>query len=325
MKVYTTGYGGKEPADLLALADSKGIPLLIDIRYVPFSQRRQWSQPALIAAWGDRYCWLKDFGNERHKEGAIQIHDYQRGLVCLKAVAEKTDSCLLFCACWHKAECHRNSLSEYLSKDGFVVKELAWPKIERPEGVYWNREKRREEMDPLAEMEAWAVKHVKRMDDRRTAKLQATRDEFANTERIVLAQMQDGREFVEEEIPTWAALNKLSQLTVRDVLRRLERRKVVEYDWGGTDGHYWHWWVINTKQSTTKKGEQEDASEGTDVGSAVRQDKPKRNRRTGGIDAPDRTDGDSDAATAGDGSGDDGHSRSLSFLAGIGGDNEDTT
>lgn len=283
MKVWTCGYGGKEPQDLLALADSKDIPLLIDIRYVPFSQRRQWSQPSLIAAWGERYAHIKDFGNTRHKEGAIQIADYQRGLKSLTAMSglPGLESVLLFCACWHKSECHRNSLSEYLSKDGFIVKELAWPPVVRPEGVYWNREKRREEMDPLAEMEAWAAKHPEKMDEQHTAKLHATREEFANTERVVIAQMQDGREFVEEEIPTWAALNKLSQLTVRDVLRRLERRKVVEYDWGGTDGHYWHWWVINTKQSTTKKGEQEDASEGTDVGSAVRQDKPKRDRGAG--------------------------------------------
>lgn len=114
-KVYTWGYTGSKPADILAYVDALGA-LLVDIRFSPQSRVPHWSGRALEELVGPaRYTHLKALGNENYRTGGeIGLHDPEAAAVHLAAVVERRPVILL-CACEDWRLCHRAVAAAYLS------------------------------------------------------------------------------------------------------------------------------------------------------------------------------------------------------------------
>ena len=66
--VFTTGYGGKKPDDIMdILVEANAI--LFDIRFSPRSRNPVWSGKQMKAFFGDRYQHVNALGNKNFKSG----------------------------------------------------------------------------------------------------------------------------------------------------------------------------------------------------------------------------------------------------------------
>ena len=74
MIVYATGYKNKTVPQLAEMAERYNADV-VDVRFQPFS-RTPFGSNQLREALGDRYVWLKAWGNALYNKGGYQIHDY---------------------------------------------------------------------------------------------------------------------------------------------------------------------------------------------------------------------------------------------------------
>jgi uncharacterized protein (DUF488 family) len=119
-KVYTIGYSGRTPNELLEIVERLGAQL-VDVRYSPASRMPQWSGLRLRQLFGERYTHLRQFGNVNYKNGGpIQLVDYASGKVYLDALDRPA---VLMCVCSDPAICHRTTIANLLRADGFEVVE----------------------------------------------------------------------------------------------------------------------------------------------------------------------------------------------------------
>lgn len=119
-KFYTTGYTGKEIADLKPLLQSLDA-VLVDVRLSPTSKHFEWREGYLRLLLGEKYIHVPQLGNRRFREGKVAIHNLELGLKILSAL--KTNA-VLMCGCAELKLCHRFVIFDELRKRGFDVEEL---------------------------------------------------------------------------------------------------------------------------------------------------------------------------------------------------------
>lgn len=120
MEFYTTGYSGKEVADLKPMIESLDA-ILVDIRFAPYSRVLHWRKVYLKTLLGDRYRHVPNLGNRTYKENKITIQNLELGLETLFSL--KTDA-VLMCACEKIETCHRKIIADELRNRRFDVSEL---------------------------------------------------------------------------------------------------------------------------------------------------------------------------------------------------------
>ena len=85
--IYTIGYQNLTPPQLRNLMDSLRVDLLIDVRSVPRSRKRGFSQTSLLALFGTRYEWRGDRLGGRSpgvtKAGLDELASDKRNLMLL--------------------------------------------------------------------------------------------------------------------------------------------------------------------------------------------------------------------------------------------------
>lgn len=128
MRMFTIGYLGRTPADLLAIVEEHD-GMLFDIRLSPKSRKPGFSEKRLRELFGDRYEWLYEFGNENYSGGpggTIKLYDPDVGLEIIEDVRQDKEApgaIFLMCACRDYNTCHRRIVGELLRGKGYEVEE----------------------------------------------------------------------------------------------------------------------------------------------------------------------------------------------------------
>lgn len=109
-RLFTYGYARGSLRDLDRFVEQGA--LIGDVRFNPFSERREWGRDALRERYGADYRWFRKLGNVRYRTGGIEIADLEPGLHQLRAHLQKRPVVLL-CGCEHWHECHRTWVAIY--------------------------------------------------------------------------------------------------------------------------------------------------------------------------------------------------------------------
>lgn len=125
--IYTTGYSGKDFADLKPLIELLDA-VLVDIRFSPHSRRTEWTQSYLKMLLKNRYRHVPALGNRTFREGKITIQNLPLGI---KTVQSFGINAVLLCGCEDFRECHRAVVAGELRRLNIQTKELAsWKPVE---------------------------------------------------------------------------------------------------------------------------------------------------------------------------------------------------
>jgi rhodanese-related sulfurtransferase len=120
-RLFTTGYTGKKPDDLLALAELNDA-VVVDIRKSADSRWPHWKGAALADLLGGRYRHVPQLGNNNYKSGGqIVIADIEAGARIVLAIRQPV---IMLCACERDAHCHRRVVADALRAQGYEVREL---------------------------------------------------------------------------------------------------------------------------------------------------------------------------------------------------------
>ena len=126
MTIYTLGYSGWKIEDVEAVLDRLDA-ILVDVRMVPRTRWAPlWNGSALHTRLGDRYVWLKQFGNRNYKGTfeQIEIADFPAGERRLRELigcgpapsAVEGKAVVLLCGCRDVNVCHRKVVAEGLAQ-----------------------------------------------------------------------------------------------------------------------------------------------------------------------------------------------------------------
>lgn len=109
-RLYTLGYTGHLPADVVAMVQATGA-LLVDVRFAPYSRwQPAWNERALGAVLGEDYVHVKALGNENYKGEGIVLHRPTEGVAYVVNRLHERDV-VIMCACKHVETCHRRDVS----------------------------------------------------------------------------------------------------------------------------------------------------------------------------------------------------------------------
>jgi uncharacterized protein (DUF488 family) len=127
-KLFTIGYEGRTPADLIERLHEAGVERVVDVRELPLSRRRGFSKTPLAAALeqsGIRYEHVRALGNpkvtrDRYKSGDVdggareyRAHLHNGSYPALAALADSITgekTCLL-CVEGSHDRCHRSVIA----------------------------------------------------------------------------------------------------------------------------------------------------------------------------------------------------------------------
>lgn len=137
MKVYTVGYGGREPSELLRTLTDRRIRTVVDVRLRPdrstfgvYSRSRSPEKgiERLLAEHGVAYVSLIELGNlfmERKdwRELYRQLLD-QSGELLLEGLDGLPEPICLLCAERMALQCHRSLIAEALARRGRKVEHI---------------------------------------------------------------------------------------------------------------------------------------------------------------------------------------------------------
>jgi uncharacterized protein (DUF488 family) len=118
MTIYTLGYSGWRIEDVEAVLDRLDA-ILVDVRMVPRTRwQPQWNATVLRARLGDRYVWLREFGNRNYKGTfeQIEIADFPAGEKRLREIVAPGKAVVLLCGCRDVNVCHRKVVAELLAQ-----------------------------------------------------------------------------------------------------------------------------------------------------------------------------------------------------------------
>lgn len=102
--VKTIGYQHYGLESFLRVLNNHGITKLVDVRSIPYGQRKEFDRPNLKAELGDRYVWA---GNKLGGKGwPVKPEGYQEGIQWLKDLAT-TDNVCVMCMESDAMKCHR--------------------------------------------------------------------------------------------------------------------------------------------------------------------------------------------------------------------------
>ena len=96
--------------------------ILVDVRMVPRSRAPIWNSGVLARRLGERYFWLRAFGNRNYKGTfeQIEIVDFTAGEQRLRELTATGPTArkaiILFCGCPDVSTCHRKVLADWLAK-----------------------------------------------------------------------------------------------------------------------------------------------------------------------------------------------------------------
>ena len=122
-KIFTTGYTAKDINELHPMLDALDA-VLVDIRFVPYSQVLHWRQIYLKVLLGSKYLHIPNLGNRTYKEDKITIQNLGLGL---ETVFSLNKNAVLMCACEKMENCHRRVISTELKKRSIETEEiLSW-------------------------------------------------------------------------------------------------------------------------------------------------------------------------------------------------------
>ena len=113
--LYTIGYGGLTPAQLVDVLRRFNIPVLVDVRYSPRTRIPGFNRVALekfCATQGLTYLHVQSLGNERYKTDGIKLVNQDDGLMVLAHKLSELGDVAIMCACRVAAGCHRSYIAK---------------------------------------------------------------------------------------------------------------------------------------------------------------------------------------------------------------------
>ena len=137
MTIFTIGYGGRAPSDLVALLQANGIATVADVRLRPDRAMMVAHSKAktpdrgierLLGESGIRYEWLQELGNpfagdddwaERYREMMAASGEERTG-----RLLELEGPVCLLCAEKRPDDCHRSLITECLAGRGWQVEHV---------------------------------------------------------------------------------------------------------------------------------------------------------------------------------------------------------
>ncbi len=130
-KLYTTGYGGKNIADLKPMLDALDA-VLVDVRFVPHSEILHWRKTYLKVLLDWKYLHVPNLGNRTFKEDRITIQNLKLGI---ETVLNLERNAVLMCGCEKLENCHRLMIAGELMKQGIETEEISdWKKYSLKNG-----------------------------------------------------------------------------------------------------------------------------------------------------------------------------------------------
>jgi uncharacterized protein (DUF488 family) len=120
IKLYTTGFSGKDINDLKPMLDRLNA-VLIDVRFSPTSEIMRWRQIYLKTLLREKYHHLPQLGNRAFREGRISIQNLDLGI---KILLSFNANSVLMCECTDLMTCHRHVIAQELRHKGYEVEEL---------------------------------------------------------------------------------------------------------------------------------------------------------------------------------------------------------
>lgn len=120
MRIYTFGYSGKQPEELIEFARAmRG--WVADVRFSPYGRNPTWNrdqlQRAVDSALGnEKYQWVKGFGNSAYATGGIRLHNPTEAAEFIRAHSSLHGDPILVCACREFKSCHRTHAATFLSQ-----------------------------------------------------------------------------------------------------------------------------------------------------------------------------------------------------------------
>lgn len=130
-KIYTTGCGGKNIADLKPMLDRLDA-ILIDIRFAPHSEILHWRKVYLKVLLDWKYLHVPNLGNRTFKEDKITIQNLKLGI---ETILNLDKNIVLMCGCEKLENCHRLLVAGELIKRGIETEEISdWKKYKNTGG-----------------------------------------------------------------------------------------------------------------------------------------------------------------------------------------------
>lgn len=124
-KIYTTGYGRKNVADLKPMLDALDA-VLVDIRFVPHSEILHWRKMYLKVLLDWKYLHVSNLGNRTFNEEKITIQNLRLGVETILTLDKNV---VLMCGCEKLENCHRLIIAGELMKQGIEAQEISdWKK-----------------------------------------------------------------------------------------------------------------------------------------------------------------------------------------------------
>jgi uncharacterized protein (DUF488 family) len=137
MRLFTIGYGGRDPADFLQLLQTHQVPLVVDVRLRPdrasmgaytLARTPDKGIQALLARAGIAYCSLVELGNlflgyPDYARPYQRLLDLAGDLLLERLLAQPEPVCLM-CAEKDPAQCHRRLIALALRSRGHTVHDI---------------------------------------------------------------------------------------------------------------------------------------------------------------------------------------------------------
>lgn len=120
--LFTIGYEGREPDELVAILEAARIELLVDVRELPLSRKRGFSKTPLSSAMkaaGIDYVHLRAAGNPFRKaaDGLARYRaTLDRSVVDQVAGVARERRAALLCFCREASTCHRGVLASRVAR-----------------------------------------------------------------------------------------------------------------------------------------------------------------------------------------------------------------
>jgi uncharacterized protein (DUF488 family) len=120
-KIYTTGYSGKNIADLKPMLDALDA-VLADIRFAPHSEILHWRKVYLKVLLDWKYLHISNLGNRTFKEDRITIQNLKLGI---ETILNLNKNVVLMCGCKELDNCHRLVIAGELMQRGIETEEIS--------------------------------------------------------------------------------------------------------------------------------------------------------------------------------------------------------
>jgi len=117
MKLFTIGYGGRSPQQILDMLAEHDIKLLIDVRISPRTRVPGFSKQSLadfMPRNGVRYQHIQALGNANYQgddDAPVLLVDQKTGMTALE-LALRDQPAAIMCACRKPDDCHRKFISD---------------------------------------------------------------------------------------------------------------------------------------------------------------------------------------------------------------------